>query len=413
MYYFLTEAVQRLFTSELRRFWQYHPEYQGIVDKIIGKYSFRERPQMGIIVKNSSGNMVGLSGDNFQGTVMSYVYLAHVDGKLGMSVEWVRENYRAIQANQGFFPSPPGIYYLDFCDENGTPTDTSFYVDPLLDVAGESVLTVDPTHGQLQNPFVAGTLRLWKMPGDVPLVPSQFTADPTTGSITLHTALEGDEFLSADYRYPGETTGPWAVQPGRALIEPIPGAVLAFGRRIWPGDRLAVVVQSSRQLAALEYGGRWELGLDFDVIARDVNAQREILDLSTMYLWSVVRPRLSSMGIEIMNVSLGGESEEAYDENADDYFYTGSFSIQIQTDWSVQVPLGIVIQRVDTVPPNAEGGPATPPQYLSKYGLSDDQISQAMLQFQVVEGMGLNPFDPFFTGKIGNLGRMGTGEKLL
>jgi hypothetical protein len=120
------------------------------------------------------------------------------------------------------------------------------------------------------------------------------------------------------------------------------------------------------------------------------------------------------MGIEMMSLSLGGESEESYDENGDDYFYTGSFSIQIQTDWSVQVPLGIVIQRVDPTAPNSTGGPYTAPQYVSDYGLSEDQYQQAALQFKIVEkGLGLNPYDVFFTGKVGNLGYFGTGDKIL
>ncbi len=51
MYNFLTEATKRRFILELRRFWQYHPKYRDIVDHIQNKYSFRERPQYGIILK--------------------------------------------------------------------------------------------------------------------------------------------------------------------------------------------------------------------------------------------------------------------------------------------------------------------------------------------------------------------------
>ena len=89
MYYFLTEAVKRRFLLELRNFWSYHPRYRDIVDHIQGKYSFRERPSYGIILKTASANQVQLSADNFVGTVVSYVQLAKYQDKPGLAVEWL------------------------------------------------------------------------------------------------------------------------------------------------------------------------------------------------------------------------------------------------------------------------------------------------------------------------------------
>lgn len=170
-------------------------------------------------------------------------------------------------------------------------------------------------------------------------------------------------------------------------MEPLPGVVLGFGRRIFPGDRAAVVVQRTRDLAALEYGGQWEMTLDADIIARDIHAQHDIMDFTMMYLWTIARPRLSSMGIQINQISSGGDSEETYDENADDYFYTGSLSIQIQTDWSVQVPLGITLRRID--PTSQSGfGNASP---LTTDPIRDDE-------FGLVDDLG-RVYDPFYIRK--------------
>lgn len=415
----MTERIQRLFIGELRKFWQYHPEYSEIVEHIQGKYSFRERPQFGLIIKNSSGNHVSLASDNYQGIVQSYVSLAHVEGYPGLSVEWIRENALAIQANNGLFPLNPGIYFLDFCTADGVPTDQEFYIDPILDVAAETLLKVNDTQYQLlQGKYLQGSLRLFRMPGNIPLIEgTDFTGDPDTGSIILQEELPyPEDFLSADYRYPGETTGPWLVEKDRALVDPLPGVVLSFGRRVSKGDRLAVIVTRNRQLAALEYGGRWEFTMDIDVIARDVHAQREILDLSMMYLWAIARPRLSSMGIEIATISTGGESEEPYDDNGDDYFYTGSVSIQIQTDWSTHIPLGIILRRVDPVQTYHTGNSTAvfnTPEYKSYSGLSDEQLNQTNLQFQLLSNMNLAPYDPFYTGKFAlRFGVYGTGEML-
>lgn len=418
MYFFITAQIQRKFVEELRRYWQYHPKYQGIVDHIQEKYSFRKRPQFGIVLKNSSGNHTRLSADNFQGHVFSYVFLAHVEGKPNLSVEWVREDALAIQRNGGVFPSAPGIYFIDFCDINGNPTDQEFFVDPLLEVIDETLMQVNATQYQvLSGRYLTGTLRMYRMPGNIRLYEGvNFTANPATGEIDLLDALEDGEFLSADYKVPGDTTGPWQVFEERALRDPIPGTVLAFGRRITPGDRLAVVVQRKRELAALEYGGRWDLTLDVDVIARDPLQQREILDQSAMYLETTARPRLSSQGIEILSVNLGGETEEVYDDNADDWFYNASFSIQLQTDWSIHVPLGIVIRGVEQgggEPVGQGQAPLTPPFIEQTAGLSDAEIARIQTNFRAYAGLGLRaPWDPYYVGKFGRQGVYGTGEML-
>lgn len=418
MYFFLTAQIQRRFVEELRKYWSHHPKYSSLVDHIQEKYSWRERPQYGIVLKNSSGNHTRLSADNFQGHVYSYVFLAHVEGKPNLSVEWVREDALAIQRNGGVFPSAPGIYFLDFCDINGNPTDQEFYVDPLLDVTDETLLRVNDTQYQIQSGrYLDGTLRVYRMPGNIRLYEgANFTADATTGEIDLIDSLQDDEFLSADYRVPGTTTGPWQVYQERALRDPVPGAVLAFGTRITAGDRLAVVVQQNRAVAALEYGGRWDLSLDVDVIARDPLSQREILDQSAMYLETIARPRLSSQGIEILSVNMGGETEESYDDNADDWYYNASFSISLQTDWSIHCPLGIVIRGVEQgggAPIGQGQAPLTAPFIEQTAGLTDAEIAQIQTNFRAYAGLGLRaPSDPFYIGRPGRPGVYGTGETL-
>jgi len=388
MYFFLTEAIKRRFVLELRRYWMYHPKYRDIVDHIQMKYSFRERPQYGIVLKSSSANQVVLSADNFQGTVMSYIHLAKVENYPGLSVEWVREDARAIQNNGGVFPSSPGIYYIDLTSA------AEFYVDPLLDATDESVTKVSDTSWQLQHSFLNGTLRLYEMPSSIPLEEGvNYTADPSTGDITLVQGLTGSRYLSADYRYPGTSTGPWAILENHSQNTAIPGVVLAFGRRMEAGDRLAVVVQDRRQPSALEYGGRWEINIDFDIIARDPYSQMELADQTVLYLFGVARNRLSTEGIEITNVSMGGESEEVYDENADDYYYNASISVTVQTDWSIQVPLTATIRRVT---------PQTSEQQAQVAAQTDDELADntGQTSFHLAEGLGLQSLqDPFFAGR--------------
>jgi len=390
VYYFLSEAVKRRFILELRTFWGFHPSYRDdLVGNIQGKYAFEERPQYGIIVKMGSGNHVRLSPDNFRGTVESYVALARVPSFPGMAVEWVREDGRAIQDNRGIFPSPPGVYYIVLT------TDTQFEVHPLLTVRDESVLMTTPTEGQLQQgQFTDGTLLLYEMPGSLPLTETtNYTANPATGEINLNYSLRPETYLVADYRYPGEIRGPFEFRINHAHNGAIPGVVVAFGREGREGDRQAVIIQEYREPMALEYGGRWSLSLDFEVVARDVDSQGYITDRSTMYLEAIARSYMANDGIEIKEVSLGGESEEVYDDNADDYYFQGSFSVSLETDWSLHVPLVREMRRVS---------PTNTALIASILGLTDDELLALGLgnNLHLVENLGLQSFtDPFYMGR--------------
>lgn len=387
--------MKRRFILELRRYWSYHPRYPDLPEHIQGKYSFKERPQAGIIVKTSGGNRVDLSADNFVGTVDSYVYLTKIKGYDGLAIEWVREDAVAIQNNGGRFPSRPGVYFIEIVQGQPDPQtrqDTfTFFVDPLLDVYHEQVAMVSPTEGQLAHAFVAGTLRLYEMPSGFMFHEGiNYTSDPTTGRFTLASPLTGGRYLTADYRYPGASVGPFPLQDTFANNTAIPGAVLAFGRRIKDKDRMAVVVQDIRRPAALEYGGKWDITLDVDVLARDEYAQQEIADSSVIYIWGILRSYLADEGIAINDLSMGGESEEVYDENADDYFYNASFSLTVQTDWSVHVPLSLFLRTA---------APLTLEQarYIASLG---DNVAGQQGDIQMLESLGLQAVvDPYFNGR--------------
>jgi hypothetical protein len=47
-----------------------------------------------------------------------------------------------------------------------------------------------------------------------------------------------------------------------------------------------------------------------------------------------------------MDISMGGEAEETYDETGDTYYYNASLSLQLQADWEMHIPLPLVISRV-------------------------------------------------------------------
>jgi hypothetical protein len=396
MYFRMTECLKRRIIMELRKFWQYHPRYPDLVDHIQGKYSYKERPSYGIIVKTGPGNRVDLSADNYLGIIESYVYKVNVQNFPGVMVEWVREDSIAIQNNDGDFPSPPGIYYIAMDDND----DEKYYVDRLYDAVREVVTMTSTTEGTMNHAFVDGTLRVYEMPAAYQLYEGgNYTVErdgsgKPTGNITLTQALTGGRWLQADYRWPGESSGPHTLYPGRADNTIIPGCVVAFGRRNGVGDRCAVVVQDIRRPAALEYGGKWDLTLDVDVLSRDVYAQQEISDNSVIYIWGILRPYMSTEGLEITDLSLGGESEEIYDENGDDYFYNSSFSMTISTDWSIHVPLGVMLRQ---------NSPLSVAQARAAALMTDDEVALQQNDIQNLAALGLDTMvDPYFKGRDEN-----------
>lgn len=133
----------------------------------------------------------------------------------------------------------PGLYYLDFCDAEGAPTSTSFFVDPVHEERGEVVLRAGASRKLHRGRFLPLTLKLWRMPGEIPLYEERdYTVDWTTGMVSLLQEIEPSDLLIADYRYPGATTGPWPLD----ALHAIPGVVLAFGH-VLAGDRVAVLVE--------------------------------------------------------------------------------------------------------------------------------------------------------------------------
>lgn len=390
MYYQLTSALKRRMILELRRYWASHPKFPDLVDNIQGKYSFKERPQHGIIVKTGSASKVNLSADNFQGTVWSHCTLTLIDNYAGTAIEWVREDPFAVKKHGGF-PTKAGIYYIELTEDN------EFYVDPLLDIYRERLSRLSDTEFQLENAPLNGTLRIYEMPSSQVLYETtNYTFDTTTNIVTLTKPLPAQLSLSADYRYPTDSRGPFKIKPNFANRTAIEGCILAFGRRCKKGDRMAIVVSPYREPVALEYGGRWELSLDFDIIARDVYAQQEISDATVMYLWAVARSYLAREGINVSDVSLGGESEETYDQTGDDYYYMSNFSMSVETDWAVYVPLTARIRRVI---------PEAVTEDQKAKNMTDEELATETLEtrLRVVEELGLRELsDPYFKGKGAN-----------
>jgi len=357
MYYYLISSLKRRLILELQDSFTRHPVYNKAVPYIQNKYAFEERPQFGIVVKGSSANKVQLSSENFVGTIESHIMLSYMETPAFL-VEWAREDLARVQENNGVMPIAPGVYYLEcltvptHAGESGT-----FVVDPLLSVVDEPLLLVRSgveTEAVLQNSPVEQTLRIWEDRRILLTEGQDYSVDYLTRRVTLKSRLPPGSVLTADYRYAADSIGPVAWKWNTADFNTLPGVVLAFGKRGKPGDKMALVVYADRVDTALAYGGRSDVSFDLDVIATDPSQAEEMADFATMVLWGEKRSRLSAEGVEVVDVSIGGEAEEAYDETADHYYYTISLSVQFQADWEVHIPLPLTISKVVAATRQAE-----------------------------------------------------------
>ncbi len=359
MFYYLVGALKRRLINELRDTYSRHPIYSKLTPFIQNKYAFDERPQFGIVVKGASANKVALSADNFMGTIESHVMLTNVGGPV-YPIEWVREDLAAVQAHGGGFPLAAGIYYLEILQAPETPQDFGkFIIDPLLTVTDEALLQFDTgveREAQLQNIPAQGTLRLWLGKNTLLREGTDYTVDYRTGAVTLAIRTPPQTTLTADYRYPAPSIGPVDYYWNRSDHTTLPGVVMAFGKRGKVGDKVAIVVYEDRVEAAKAYGGKFEVNFDVDVIAQDPNQMEEIADLLVMSLWAEKKEDLATEGIEVVDISMGGEAEETYDETGDTYYYNASISLQLRADWEMHVPVPFVISRVTQEPTQTSHG---------------------------------------------------------
>lgn len=337
MFHHLTLAVRDRMIKELQEYWQDHPRYKTLAQNIQGKYAFEERPQFGMVVKTGGASNVVLSPDNFIATVKGSVVLASVLGKKSVAIEWVREST---------FETPrKGVYHFKFAKAQDTDPNKYVITQDIYQYQKEDVLIfTNPTTIELLEEPVANSFRLIEDPSGRLLESTEYVRNGTT--VTLTEEVPRGLSLRAQYTYKeADAPDPYTVYPDQVYREIIPGCLIAIGRWIEDGDEQIIVVEEAQQATYHEYGGRWDISVDIDLVTRDVHSQADIADRTVVWLWSSLRPKLANLGLEVSDVSLGGEGEEVYDDNADDYFYTASMSLSIQADWFVHFPLVIPLLR--------------------------------------------------------------------
>lgn len=347
MYFYLLSSLKRRLIHELRESFGRHPVYSKITPFIENKFAMNERPNFGIVVKNTSVSPVQLSAQNFIGNVQSHVMMAYLNEPSHL-LEWVREDLGRVNSNGGVMPLAAGVYYIECLTAPQNEADEgTFVIDPLITVPEEPLILVrggNYPEAQLQNIPAEKTLRLWEN-RDYLLVEGTDYVVSAEGQITFLTPLREGSRIAAEYRYVVPSIGPLPWKWNTSDWETLPGVVLAFGKRGKAGDKVAIAVFEDRVDTAEAFGGRLEVNFDLQVIALDPIQMEEIADHAFMTIWHEKRRALSAEGIEIISTTIGGEEEELYDETGDLNYHNASMSVQLQTDWEVHIPMPLTISR--------------------------------------------------------------------
>jgi len=269
---------------------------------------------------------------------MSYVTLANLKNQPGKMIEWVKEDPDNV-CDLG----KPGYYVIRMVE------DDQFVVEPYLTVADEALeiqaVGFNKAYLQYQNVNPQSEVILDDR-GVMLRRDDHYTIDYPSGEITFLKPIDDFGQLTADYQYIGEQTGPFDVEAETANNTAIPGVIIAFGNFLKKDGIQVVVIYPERQVAAVAYIGKWQLKIDLSAYAQDTDTQEQLVDLTAMFLWSVLQEKLVDEGIYIDNFSISGESENDEEAASNELVYLGGISFDVDVEWEAHKPVLGVIKRV-------------------------------------------------------------------
>jgi hypothetical protein len=351
----LSNSTKRRITQEIKDILYQHPRYREDVNNVQNKFAFDERPARGVIVDGTSSDRVVLSADNYMGRLSSFCMLTPVEDKPNTTVEWVRENFNELEALNQYrtsFPTAPGAYYFEVTrlpdDAHNIPGEV--YIDPIMTVSGEPLITFGLTNNmeaQLTHDNICpGSLRLW-LDNRRSLVPGvDYRVDDQNGSVEFLVPGPFNGTISADYRYILPRSGPHSFYREKFDVDMLPGVVIAFGDRCQLGDKFAVVVTDERTEVANVYGGKFEITFELLAFSKDSEDREKLSD----YLVMKILERQNALGfegIELTNITPGAENEDVFNPETDEYFYDATISTTFRVDWSIMIPLPVVLWRAE------------------------------------------------------------------
>jgi len=341
--------VKRLIIEALQEHFAEHPAYSdpdgpGIVIK--NKYARSERHKRQIVVTTASASpqRLGMSAD-FGGPVYSSVVLGRLQGRKGTAVEWALENpFQKIRPR-------PGIYLIDL------ETDETFIVTPYYAVEHEILFPYidrgdgDKVKAKLKHKPVEAESEFLMLDDHLPLEKgTDYDIDYDSGIVTFTGPILDARLLAAEYRWIGQTGGPFAVARQVYNLDALPGVILNFGRKVSAGSQQAVVVRKRPEYIADFWTGRWTVSINLDIYTQDPIEQDELTEEIAMVFWYWNTERWADQGMSLVGPpEITGGAEEPEDEIAGEILFRNSVSLTVIVDWEAFVPSLRRLRAINTV----------------------------------------------------------------
>ena len=103
------------------------------------------------------------------------------------------------------------------------------------------------------------------------------------------------------------------------------------------------------------FAGAWEGSINIDIMARDLRARDDLVDLVSLLFVDIAFNDLVKSGLIVKGVSSGAPTER---DDRNDHLFVQTVTLQIRSEWHRHIPIGNII---DVINFSIEFGQINPP----------------------------------------------------
>jgi len=103
------------------------------------------------------------------------------------------------------------------------------------------------------------------------------------------------------------------------------------------------------------FAGAWEGSINIDIMARDLRARDDLVDLVSLLFVDIAFNDLQKSGLIVKNVSAGATTER---DDRNDHLFVQTVTLQIRSDWHRHIPITNIIDIINL---SVEFGRIDPP----------------------------------------------------
>ena len=111
------------------------------------------------------------------------------------------------------------------------------------------------------------------------------------------------------------------------------------------------------------FAGAWEGQINIEVLAKDLRARDDLVDLVSLLFVDIAFKDLQKAGLIVLGTSIGATTET---DDRNDHIFKQTITLKIRSEWRRHIPIGNIIEIINTSvefgrinPPNPPGPIAT------------------------------------------------------